>query len=173
MQGLLLYALYCNTPHKQKLHLFRSGVQRDHNPLIIILSPRALSEWCINLFALYCTRKWHRFSHNWVSFQKMGPIILVAVVEHRVPTSPSYNGTSWISMGNYNSGSTLFILHSSSQSIQSQIWHQTRQARLQSLHQCFSIAGPRPGTVPWHQIYRAVRDSAGICHFSVLRIFHE
>jgi hypothetical protein len=25
------------------------------------------------------------------------------------------------------------------------------------LHQCFSTAGPRPGTRPWHQLYQAVR----------------
>jgi len=28
-----------------------------------------------------------------------------------------------------------------------------------SLNQCFSTAGPRPGTGPWHQLYRAVRFS--------------
>ena len=28
-------------------------------------------------------------------------------------------------------------------------------------------------TGPWHQLYRAVRGSHGICHFSVLSIFHE
>ena len=27
------------------------------------------------------------------------------------------------------------------------------------LEQCFSTAGPRPGTGPWHQLYRAARDS--------------
>jgi hypothetical protein len=37
------------------------------------------------------------------------------------------------------------------------------------LHQCFSTAGPRPGTGPWYQLYRTAR----ICHFSFLRIFHE
>ena len=41
------------------------------------------------------------------------------------------------------------------------------------LEQCFSNAGPRPGTGPWHQLYRAERRSPGICHFSFLRIFHE
>ena len=40
------------------------------------------------------------------------------------------------------------------------------------LGQCFSSAGPRPGTGPWHQLYRAARGSPGICHFSFLRIFH-
>jgi len=25
------------------------------------------------------------------------------------------------------------------------------------LHQCFSTAGPRPGTGPWHQLSRAAR----------------
>ena len=28
--------------------------------------------------------------------------------------------------------------------------------------QCFSTAGPRPGTGPWHQLYRAARGSPGI-----------
>jgi len=36
------------------------------------------------------------------------------------------------------------------------------------LEQCFSTAGPRPGTGPWHQLYRAARGSPGICHFSFL-----
>jgi len=31
-----------------------------------------------------------------------------------------------------------------------------------SLEQCFSTAGPRPGTGPWHQLYRAARDAPGI-----------
>jgi len=39
--------------------------------------------------------------------------------------------------------------------------------------QCFSTAGPRPGTGPWYQLYRAARGSPGICHFSFLSIFHE
>jgi len=34
--------------------------------------------------------------------------------------------------------------------------------------QCFSTAGPRPGTGPWHQLYRAARGSPGTCHFSFL-----
>jgi hypothetical protein len=41
------------------------------------------------------------------------------------------------------------------------------------LNQCFSTAGPRPGTGPWHQFYRAARGSPGICHFSFLSNFHE
>jgi len=41
------------------------------------------------------------------------------------------------------------------------------------LHQCFSTAGPRPGTGPWHQLCRAARGSPGICHFSFLSLFHE
>jgi len=31
-----------------------------------------------------------------------------------------------------------------------------------ALEQCFSTAGPRPGTGPWHQLYQAARDSPGI-----------
>jgi hypothetical protein len=31
-----------------------------------------------------------------------------------------------------------------------------------SLAQCFSSAGPRPGTGPWHKLYRAATDSPGI-----------
>ena len=42
-----------------------------------------------------------------------------------------------------------------------------------AIGQCFSTAGPRPGTGPWHQLYRAVRRSPGICHFSFLSNFHE
>jgi hypothetical protein len=38
-----------------------------------------------------------------------------------------------------------------------------------SLNQCFSAAGPRSGTGPWHQLYRAAR----ICHFSFLSIFYQ
>jgi len=41
------------------------------------------------------------------------------------------------------------------------------------LGQCFLTAGPRPGSGPWHQLYRAARGSPGICHFSFLRNFHE
>jgi len=37
-----------------------------------------------------------------------------------------------------------------------------------TLEQCFSSAGPRPGTGPWHQLYRASRGSPGICYFSFL-----
>jgi len=36
-----------------------------------------------------------------------------------------------------------------------------------TIQQCFSTAGPWPGTGPWHQLYRAARGS-GICHFSFL-----
>jgi len=39
--------------------------------------------------------------------------------------------------------------------------------------QCFSIAGTRPGTGLWHQLYRAARCSPGICNFSFLSNFHE
>jgi len=42
-----------------------------------------------------------------------------------------------------------------------------------SLMTVFSTAGPRPGTGPWHHLYRAARGSHGICHFSFLSIFHE
>jgi len=40
--------------------------------------------------------------------------------------------------------------------------------RVYCLYQCFSTAGPRPGTRPWHQLYRTARGSPGICHFSFL-----
>jgi len=30
-----------------------------------------------------------------------------------------------------------------------------------ALNQCFSVAGPWSGTGPWHQLYRAARDSPG------------
>jgi len=39
---------------------------------------------------------------------------------------------------------------------------------LSFLYQCFSTSGPRPGTRPWHHLYRAARASLGICHFSFL-----
>jgi len=42
-----------------------------------------------------------------------------------------------------------------------------------ALKHCFSTAGPRPGTGPWHQLYRAARGFPGNCHFSFLSIFHE
>jgi len=32
----------------------------------------------------------------------------------------------------------------------------------QELEQCFSAAGPRPNTGPWHHLYRAARGSPGI-----------
>jgi len=41
------------------------------------------------------------------------------------------------------------------------------------LNQCFSNAGSLSCTGPWHQLYRAERDSAGICHFSFPSIFDE
>jgi len=41
------------------------------------------------------------------------------------------------------------------------------------LEQYFSTAGPRPGTGPCHQFYRAARGSPGILHFSFLSRFHE
>ena len=40
-----------------------------------------------------------------------------------------------------------------------------------ALEHCFSNAGACPGTGTWHQLYRTVRDSPGICHFSFLRNF--
>jgi hypothetical protein len=43
----------------------------------------------------------------------------------------------------------------------------------EALDQCFSTAGPRPGNGPWDQLYRAARNSPGICHFSFLGISHE
>jgi len=42
-----------------------------------------------------------------------------------------------------------------------------------ALDQRFSTARPRPGSRPWHQLYRAARGSPGICHFSFPSIFHE
>ena len=46
------------------------------------------------------------------------------------------------------------------------------------VEQCFSTAGPRPGTGPWHQIYRAARDSPGIdnyfkCNFKFVNMPHR
>jgi hypothetical protein len=40
---------------------------------------------------------------------------------------------------------------------------------LKYVDQCFSTAGPRPGTGPWQQLYRAAR----IRQFSFLKIFNE
>jgi hypothetical protein len=45
--------------------------------------------------------------------------------------------------------------------------------RTLTLYQCFSTAGPRPGTGAWHQLYRAARGSPGSSHFSFLSILHE
>jgi len=42
-----------------------------------------------------------------------------------------------------------------------------------SSQQRFSTAGPRSGTGPWHQLYRAAKGYPGICHFSFLSNFHE
>jgi len=39
--------------------------------------------------------------------------------------------------------------------------------------QCFSTAGPRPGTGLLHQLYRAARGFPGICRFRFLSNFHE
>jgi len=36
------------------------------------------------------------------------------------------------------------------------------------LAECVSTAWLRPGTGPWHPLYRAVRSSPGICHFRFL-----
>jgi len=47
------------------------------------------------------------------------------------------------------------------------------QELLIALDQCFSTAGPRLGTGPWHQLNRAARGSPGICHFSLLSNFQE
>jgi hypothetical protein len=41
------------------------------------------------------------------------------------------------------------------------------------IEQCFSTAGPPPGTGPWHQLFRAASGCPGICHFSFLSISHE
>jgi len=30
--------------------------------------------------------------------------------------------------------------------------------KIRPIMQCFSTAGPRPGTGPWHQLYRAARS---------------
>jgi hypothetical protein len=48
-----------------------------------------------------------------------------------------------------------------------------RKDRPKHVEQCFSTAGPRPGTGPWHQLHRAAKGSPGICRFSFLSIFHE
>jgi len=42
------------------------------------------------------------------------------------------------------------------------------RGRQKDIHQCFSTAGPRPGTRPWHYLHRAARGSLGICNFSFL-----
>jgi len=40
-----------------------------------------------------------------------------------------------------------------------------------NIGQCFSTAGPRPGTGPWYQLYWATRGSPVICHFNFLAFF--
>jgi len=40
-------------------------------------------------------------------------------------------------------------------------------------YQCLSNVGPRAGTGPWHQLYRAARGCPGVCNFSFLSNFHE
>jgi hypothetical protein len=40
------------------------------------------------------------------------------------------------------------------------------------LSQCFSTAGPRPSSGPWHQLYWAARGSSAICHFHFLSILN-
>jgi len=37
-----------------------------------------------------------------------------------------------------------------------------------SVDKCYSTAGPRPVTGPWHQLYRATRGSPGSYYFSFL-----
>ena len=41
-------------------------------------------------------------------------------------------------------------------------WYLNIRIVMTCLCQCFSTAGPRPGTGPWHHLYRAARDSPGI-----------
>jgi len=46
------------------------------------------------------------------------------------------------------------------------------------LEQCFSNDGPRPGTVPWHQLHRTARGSPGIdnyfkCNFISVNMPHH
>jgi hypothetical protein len=36
------------------------------------------------------------------------------------------------------------------------------------LNECFSTAGPRPSTGPWHQLYRAAR---GLMNYNMLQDF--
>jgi hypothetical protein len=51
--------------------------------------------------------------------------------------------------------------------------HQQWTESLYGVLQCFSTAGPRASSGPWHQLYWAARGSSGICHFHFLSIFHE
>ena len=48
-----------------------------------------------------------------------------------------------------------------------------QQSNLWPLDQCFSSAGPRPCTGPWHQLHLAARGSPEICHSSFLSNFLE
>jgi len=41
-------------------------------------------------------------------------------------------------------------------------------ACIKHIDQCFSTAGPRPGTGPWHQLYRDARGFPVCGHFSFL-----
>ena len=63
--------------------------------------------------------------------------------------------------------------HKESSVILSRLAGPQRWSRSGSLEQCFSTAGPRPGTGPWHQLYSAASGSPGSCHFSFLSIFHK
>jgi len=48
--------------------------------------------------------------------------------------------------------------------------HDVAEGRSRSV---VSTAGRRPGTGPWHQLYRAARGSPEICRFNFLSNFHE
>jgi hypothetical protein len=39
---------------------------------------------------------------------------------------------------------------------------------IDSVEQCFSTAGPRRSSGPWHPLYWAAKGSSGICHFHFL-----
>jgi len=47
-------------------------------------------------------------------------------------------------------------------------WLESKGKANVTLDKCFSTAGPRPGTGPWHQLHLAARGSPGICHFNFL-----
>jgi hypothetical protein len=59
---------------------------------------------------------------------------------------------------------------SSTETLQQEIWlcESWPAYPIDCLEQCFSTAGPRPGTGPWHQLYRVAKCSLGICHFSFI-----